>query len=101
MRQLIQAMIITGIKTFNKKWIGYIIHHLQTIRQSFNGEAIQGQLTPFFNNLIGLLKSSRKIKKKKKEALLDQRRLRRHNKQAMDEMCFDPKSNTQTIKRDI
>lgn len=66
MRQLIQAMIITGIKTFNKKWIGYIIHHLQTIRQSFNGEAIQGQLTPFFNNLIGLLKSSRKIKKKKK-----------------------------------
>lgn len=33
MRQLIQAMIITGIKTFNKKWIGYIIHHLQTIRQ--------------------------------------------------------------------
>lgn len=66
MRQLIQAMIITGIKTFNKKWIGYIIHHLQTIRQSFNGEAIQGQLTPFFNNLIGLLKSSGKIKKKKK-----------------------------------
>lgn len=66
MRQLIQAMIITGIKTFNKKWIGYIIHHLQTIRQSFNGEAIQGQLTPFFNNLIGLLKSSRKIKKKKR-----------------------------------
>lgn len=66
MRQLIQAMIITGIKTFNKKWIGYIIHHLQTIRQSFNGEAIQGQLTPFFNNLIGLLKSSGKIKKKKR-----------------------------------
>lgn len=71
MRQLIQAMIITGIKTFNKKWIGYIIHHLQTIRQSFNGEAIQGQLTPFFNNLIGLLKSSGKIKKKKKRLLRD------------------------------
>lgn len=90
--------------SYHKKLIINLINPLglMILYNKYRGYKDTRWMTPFTNNKTNLKWGScirttdsflEQPNRAIKEVLLDQRRLKRHNQYAMDEMYFDPKSN--------